>query len=108
MDAMVQQQLPQIQQLLRRYGVERAYVFGSAARHTLAKDSDVDFLIRFPGNLDYETSYRNYVGLLHSLEALLQREVDLVAEKTLQNPWFIKTINSQKVQVLRPTWRKSC
>jgi predicted nucleotidyltransferase len=100
MDSTLQQHLPQIQQLMRQFGVEQAYVFGSATQNALAPGSDVDFLIRFPASLDYETYYRNYVGLLHSLEALLQREVDLVAEETLQNPWLIKTINSHKVQVL--------
>lgn len=100
MDSSLVQQLPQIQQLMRQYGVERAYVFGSAASNALTQESDVDFLIRFPATLDYETYYRNYVGLLHSLENLLQREVDLVAEETLQNPWLIKSINTHKVQVL--------
>lgn len=100
MDSSLVQQLPQIQQLMRQYGVERAYVFGSAASNALTQESDVDFLIRFPTTLDYETYYRNYVGLLHSLENLLQREVDLVAEETLQNPWLIKSINTHKVQVL--------
>ena len=100
MDSALQQQLPQIQQLMQHYGVERAYVFGSAAKNTLTKESDVDFIIRFPENTGYETYYRNYIGLLHSLENLLQRDVELVAEETLENPWFIKNINSHKVQVL--------
>lgn len=100
MDAALQQQLPRIQQLMRQYGVEKAYVFGSAARNTMEPGSDVDFLIRFPNTFDHETYYRNYVGLLHSLEKLLHREVELVAEETLQNPWFIKSVNSHKVQVL--------
>lgn len=51
MDATLQQQLPQIQQLMRHYGVERAYIFGSAANDTLTRDSDIDFLIRFPSGL---------------------------------------------------------
>ena len=100
MNSALAQQLPQIQQLMRQYGVEQAYVFGSAASDSLTPESDVDFLIRFPASLDYETYYRNYVGLLHSLENLLQREVDLVAEETLQNPWLFKSINTHKVQVL--------
>jgi uncharacterized protein len=100
MDTALQQQLPQIQQLMRHYGVERAYVFGSAAKGTLTGESDIDFLIRFPGDLDHETYYHKYVGLLHSLENLLHRDVELVAEETLQNPWLIKSINSHKVQVL--------
>ena len=100
MDATLQQQLPQIQQLMQQYGVEQAFVFGSAATGKLTNDSDIDFLIRFPETLDYETYYRNYIGLLHALENLLHREVELVAEETLQNPWLIKSINRHKVQVL--------
>ncbi len=100
MDALLQQHLPQIQQLMRQYGVQRAYLFGSAAKGTLKENSDVDFLIKFPDDMHYETYYNNYVGLMHALESLLKRDIELVAEETLQNPYLIRSIDSHKLQVL--------
>ena len=100
MGALLQLHLPQIRQLMQRYGVQRAYAFGSAVKGSLLDDSDVDFVIRFPAEMDYEIYFTNYVALLHSLEALLKRDVELVAEETLQNPYLIKSIDSHKVPVL--------
>ena len=100
MDVLLQQHLPQVQQLMRRYGVERAYVFGSAAKGTMRGDSDVDFIIRFPEDMHYEAYANNYFALAEALEALLQRQVELVTERTLKNPYLLQTIDRHKLQVL--------
>ena len=96
----VDQYLPQIQALLRSYGVERAYAFGSVVKGTQHEDSDVDVIVSFPEDMDYVSYADNYFALAHSLEALLNRKVDLVTEKTLKNPYLIQSINNHKVQVL--------
>ena len=41
-----------IQILSRRYGARRIRVFGSVARREERADSDVDFLVDFPGGYD--------------------------------------------------------
>lgn len=97
MQRIVEDNLTQIKQLLKTYGVERAYLFGSAATGQFKEDSDVDFIIKFPENLHYEAYYDNYIGLMHSLEKLLKRNIELVAEETLQNPYLIKNIDKHKV-----------
>jgi predicted nucleotidyltransferase len=100
MNNAVQKYLPEIKKLLLHYGVQRAYAFGSAVKNTMHADSDVDFIISFPKDMDYETYGNNYFSLLHSLRALLKKEVDLVAEETLSNPYLIESINQNKVQIL--------
>ncbi len=100
MPNIIEDNLQQIQQLMRDYGVEHAYAFGSAVKGTMHENSDVDFIIRFPENMHFKTYSDNYFGLAHALEDLLKRGVDLVAEETLQNPYLIQTINSHKMQVL--------
>jgi predicted nucleotidyltransferase len=97
----IQEYLPQIQSLMRKYGVQKAFAFGSAVKGTMNEDSDVDFIIRFPEDMDYVAYSDNYFALAHSLEDLLKRDVDLVTEKTLKNPYLIKNINSHKVEVLQ-------
>ena len=47
-----------------------------------------------------------YIALMHALENLLKRNIDLVAEETLQNPYFIESINRHKLPVLW-CWKKN-
>jgi predicted nucleotidyltransferase len=100
MQQQIELQLPQIKQLLQQYGVEQAYLFGSAAKGTMNEHSDVDFIIRFPKDMHYVTYADNYFALADALEALLHKPVDLVAEETLQNPYLLQSINQTKVQLL--------
>ena len=96
----INEHLPQIQKLMRQYRVQQGYAFGSAVKNTMHKHSDVDFLIRFPEDLDFQTYTDNYFALLYDLENLLNRQVDLVAEETLVNPFLIQSIDSHKVRVI--------
>ncbi len=100
MEKLIEQNLSQIKQLMQQYGVEKAYLFGSAAKGTMKQDSDVDFIIRFPDDMHYTTYADNYFALADALEALLNKDVELVAEETLQNPYLLQSINSHKMQLL--------
>lgn len=100
MEQSVAQHLPEIKKLLRHYGVEQAYLFGSAARGTMTEDSDVDFIIRFAAGMHYTTYADNYFALAKALESLLQKRVELVTEKTLKNPYLLQSINQHKLPLL--------
>ena len=63
----------------KRYGVKSLALFGSAARNSLRKKSDVDILVQFN-----KPTWANYIGLKFYLEDLLGREVDLVTPKGLK------------------------
>ena len=58
---------------LRRYGVRRIGVFGSAARGEETEGSDLDFLVEFE-----RKTFDAYMDLKFFLEELFGREVDLV------------------------------
>ena len=100
MEKNIEKNLPEIKALFTKYGVKNAYLFGSAATNKSTKNSDVDFLYTFHENLDYETYASNYFELLDELESLLKKNVDLVAEKTLKNPYLIESINQSKIQLV--------
>ena len=85
---------------MQQYGVEKAYLFGSAARATMKETSDVDFIIRFPATMHFTAYADNYFALAEALEGLLQRKVELVTEKTLKNPYLLQTINEHKLPIL--------
>lgn len=100
MEKTIEQKLPAIKQLMIQYGVEAAYIFGSAVKGSMNKESDVDFIIRFPKEMHYVTYADNYFALADALEILLKRKVELIAEKTLKNPYLLKTINQHKVPII--------
>jgi predicted nucleotidyltransferase len=100
MEKLVEQNLIEIKRLLLQYGVETAYLFGSAARGNMTSDSDVDFIIKFPEDMDYVTYADNYFALADALEALLKKGVDIVTEKTLKNPYLLQSINRNKLQLI--------
>ena len=68
------------EELRKRYGVSTLALFGSAARGTAGRDSDIDVLVGFDGPA---TSDR-YFGVQFYLEDLLGKPVDLVTERALR------------------------
>jgi predicted nucleotidyltransferase len=70
--------LKKLREYLRKKPIEKAWLFGSFARETESKDSDIDLLVRFeqPNDIDLF----DYVGLRQELEELTGRQVDLVEE----------------------------
>ncbi len=87
--------------LCRRFGVRRLELFGSVATgRDDSSRSDVDFLVEFE-TLPDGTYADTYFGLLESLEALLQRPVDLVVATAITNPYFRKSVDDTKTWCMR-------
>jgi len=60
------------------YPVEKAWVFGSYARGEETRKSDLDIMVRF--DKDAGISLFDYIRIMHRLEDLLHKKVDLVTE----------------------------
>ncbi|MBF0289338.1 MAG: nucleotidyltransferase domain-containing protein [SAR324 cluster bacterium] len=77
--------------------VKRLDLFGSATGESFSSKSDVDVLVEFErykgGNL-----FDRYFDLKEKLQLLFNREVDVVVEKAIQNPYF-----KEKLQNTRKT-----
>ncbi|AEF95421.1 DNA polymerase beta domain protein region [Desulfotomaculum nigrificans CO-1-SRB] len=77
--------------ILKNYGVNRAYLFGSFARGEQTEDSDIDLLVEYaPG---VSKSIFKVVELKYELEEALQRKVDIVTEQAISpyiRPYTIK------------------
>ena len=58
--------------------------------------SDLDFLVSFNKNIELLDYADNYFNFLFSLEDLFSRDIDLVTEKSLKNPYFIKELENTK------------
>ena len=88
-----QEELKAICQALK---VKRLFVFGSVVSEEFREDSDIDFLISFEDNISVDDYTNNYFALHYQLRKLFGREIDIVTERTLSNPYFIKSINETK------------
>ena len=96
LNSIIKNNLSEIKNLLNQYKVKRAYAFGSVCTDKFNEQSDIDLLIAFQDGMDPIERGENWWTLLYALQDLFKREVDLVAEDTLRNPYFIKTVNERK------------
>ncbi len=79
--------------------IKRLYAFGSVVSDKFREDSDIDFLISFSDKLTVEEYTNNYFLLHYKLRELFHREIDIVTERSLSNPYFIDSINENKVLI---------
>lgn len=83
----------------RQYGVRRLDAFGSSVRADFDRQrSDADFLVEFFRQFSRRAADR-YFGLRDSLQALLGRPVDLVMERAVRNPYFLRAIANERRNV---------
>ena len=90
------EKLPEVQRLFKEHKIKRAYAFGSVVTERFNDESDVDFLISYDDDLDPATRGELLLNLDFKLQDFLQREVDVVTEKYLRNPYLIESINKNK------------
>ena len=67
-----------IYNVFKKYGIEKAYLFGSYARGEADKKSDVDIMIK-KGNLK---TLLQLSALAYEIEQILNKQVDIVIEET--------------------------
>ena len=84
-----------IESLCRHYHVQSLAVFGSVCTDRFNDESDIDLLISFQP-MDFGDYADYYFELTDKFEELFHRRVDLVTEKSLSNPYFIKSVNHTK------------
>jgi hypothetical protein len=82
--------------IFQKHKVEKAYLFGSAITSNFSDQSDVDLLITFQENIDPLEKGELWWSLYDSLRLHFNREVDLVTESSLKNPYFIEEVNNTK------------
>lgn len=95
--AIITENREKIAELCRAHHVRRLSVFGSAAREDFdPARSDVDLLVEFEdlGEMQYAPNYFDFLG---RLDAVFGREVDLLSEKQLKNPYLRRSVEEDKV-----------
>jgi predicted nucleotidyltransferase len=89
-------QLPALVKLLKNNKIKSAYAFGSVVSDKFNEDSDIDLLINFEDDVDALESGERWWVLHDALKNTFNREIDLLIESSLKNPYLIEDINEKK------------
>ncbi len=95
---LIELNIQKIVALCEKYNVRRLFVFGSILTNRFNEKSDVDLIVDFnkDGIADY---FGNFFDFKYSLQNLLGREVDLLEEQCVNNPFLKKNIDSSKTLI---------
>jgi len=96
MQKILESKINQLKNICLLLDVKRLYAFGSVVSDKFNNESDIDFLISFNENLSIEQYTDNYFTLHYKLRELFKREIDIVTERTLSNPYLIESIDNSK------------
>ena len=95
MNSIITEKVNELKTLCNKYSVKSMYVFGSVCTEKFNDTSDIDILISF-NELSIEQYTDNYFELHYKLQDLFGRKIDLLTEKSLSNPYFIKGVEQTK------------
>lgn len=92
----------EIRNLCQKNKVRNLYVFGSVLTDHFTDKSDIDLIVDIDSNdpLDYADHYFN---LKFALEELLNRQIDLLENKAVKNPYLRENIDNSKT-LLYASW----
>ena len=99
MQPLIASRSAQLADLCREHHVRRLDVFGSVVRADFdPESSDLDFLVEFEPIAPVAYA-QAYFSLKEALEALFEREVDLVTYASLRNPYFQASLAASSERV---------
>ena len=88
-----------IKPLFKKHKIEKAYVFGSVVTGGFSKRSDPDFIIKFQPNIPPLKRGELWWDLHDRLRDFFNREIDLITEESLKNPYFIEELDKTKLLI---------
>jgi len=75
--------MPQLEKFCQHWQIVEFALFGSVLRDDFTSDSDIDCLVKFSDIADWSLFDR--VKMQQELEAIVNRKVDLVNKKSIEN-----------------------
>lgn len=94
----IEKHFDQLAALCKKYKVDRVYAFGSVVTGTLNESSDIDLIVELAPLTPVEKG-ENLLSLWNELEELYDREVDLLTDKPIRNPYLRKAIEESKMLI---------
>ena len=99
MNALIENHKDKIFELCERNHVKSLYLFGSVTDTSrFTEESDIDILVSFKmEEITLEEYTDAYFNLLFNLEDLLGKEIDIITERSVSNPFFKEELENTKV-----------
>ena len=99
MNKIIQTKQKQIDILCEKYHVKALEVFGSVTQNAFnTTNSDIDFLVEFD-QTGIENYADSYFGLLSALKDLFKQPIDLVVSSSINNPYFLESIEKDRASL---------
>ena len=95
---LIDHNIQKIIDLCKKHKVHKLFVFGSILTNRYNDKSDVDLVVDF-NKKEVEDYFDNYFDFKYSLEELLGREIDLLEEQTIKNPYLKKNVDATKTLI---------
>ncbi len=95
---LIENNIQKIISLCRKHKVNKLFVFGSILTNRFNDESDVDLVVSF-NKSEVGDYFDNYFEFKYSLEDVLGREVDLLEEQTIKNPYLKKSVDTTKALI---------
>ena len=95
---LIELHMERIRALCQKHKVSKLFAFGSVLSDKFNSESDIDLIVDFD-DVDLKEYANNYFDLKFSLEKLFHRDVDLLEEKAIKNPFFRKSVESKRVLI---------
>lgn len=98
MKNLIEKNIQKIAVLCKKHKVSQLFVFGSILTGRFNDGSDVDLIVTF-NKTEIGDYFDNYFDFKYSLEDLFGREVDLLEEQTIKNPYLKKNLDATKMLI---------
>ena len=85
--------LPAIIALCIRHKVKKLFAFGSVLTNRFNEQSDIDLVVDFD-KTNVDDYFSNFFDLKYALESLFEREVDLLEDQAIHNPYLKENIDT--------------
>ncbi|HJD93744.1 MAG TPA: nucleotidyltransferase domain-containing protein [Bacteroides togonis] len=95
---LIETNIQKIAALCKKYKVNKLFVFGSILTNRFNDNSDVDLVVSF-NKAEVSDYFDNYFDFKYALEELFGREVDLLEEQTIKNPYLKKNVDTTKALI---------
>lgn len=88
--------MAEIIDLCKKHKVKYFYAYGSVTSDHFSETSDLDLIVAFLPEVPVEEYGEYYFALLFSLEKITGREIDLMTQKEIRNPFLRESIEKSK------------
>ncbi len=91
----IEQNIETIKTLCDKYRVSTLFAFGSVLTDKFSPESDIDLVVDFD-TIAVDNYADNYFDFKFSLQDILHRDVDLLEESAINNPFMRQSIDLSK------------